>query len=89
MQKRKNTPPSSTDTDDRILSTKELLERIPLNRITLWRMSREGRFPRPIQLTRARIGWRWSAVLAWLTERERHPIASRDYFKPTDSNSAA
>jgi prophage regulatory protein len=66
--------------DDRVLSTKELLARIPFNRSTIWKMVREGRFPKPIQLSPARIGWRWSAIVAWLDERERDPLASRSYF---------
>jgi predicted DNA-binding transcriptional regulator AlpA len=66
--------------EERILTTDELLRIIPLTRVTLWRMSREGRFVKPIQLTSSRIGWRWSAVLAWLSERERHPVESRVYF---------
>jgi prophage regulatory protein len=69
--------------DERILSTAELLERIPLTRQSLWRMAREGRFPRPIRLTKSKIGWKWSAVLAWLAEREDRPLDRRPYF-PTD-----
>jgi len=69
----------SSDTDT-VLTTRELLKRIPLNRSTIWRMVREGRFPAPIQLTAARIGWRWSTVAAWLAERERHRVAARSYF---------
>lgn len=68
------------DADDHIYTTAQVLERIPVNRATLWRMSREGRFPKPIQLTPARIGWRRSAVLAWLEDRERRPIEPRRYF---------
>lgn len=68
------------DPDDKIITTTELLRRIPLTRVTLWRMSREGRFIKPIQLTRSRIGWRWSSVLTWIAEREDDPIASREYF---------
>lgn len=66
--------------DERILTTKQLLERLPLTRVSLWRMAREGRFIQPIRLTRSRIGWRWSAVLAWLAERETHPVEQRAYF---------
>ena len=75
------------DPNDRVLTTRELLEKIPLDRSTLWRMSREGRFIKPIHLTRSRIGWRWSSVLAWLSEREAHPVARRQYFG-NDSKSA-
>jgi predicted DNA-binding transcriptional regulator AlpA len=72
------------DADDRLLTTAELLTRIPLNRSTLWRMCQEGRFPRPVQLTRSRIGWRWSVIRAWLQERETHPIEARRYFGRRD-----
>jgi len=80
------TKPATTarpDPDDRVITTHELLERIPLDRSTVWRMCREGRFPKPIQLTRSRIGWRWSAIAAWITERETDPIARRLYFGRT------
>lgn len=73
--------------DDRILSTEELLHRIPLTRQSLWRMSREGRFPAPIALTKSRIGWRWSSIVAWLASREANP-ERRPYF-PTDNEKSA
>jgi prophage regulatory protein len=75
--------------DERIIETSELTRRIPLDRATLWRMSREGRFPKPIQLTRSRIGWRWSAILAWLAEREANPTEARQYFGRDDKKSAS
>ena len=88
MGTRKTTPVQTPPVDDdRILTTKQLLERIPLDYSTIWRMSKQGRFPRPLQLTRSRIGWRLSAVLAWLAERETDPIESRQYFG-TDKKSA-
>jgi len=62
--------PHESLTDDRILSPKELLERIPLDRSTVYRMVRDNRFPPPIQLTSTRIGWRWSEIVRWLAERE-------------------
>ncbi len=67
-------------TDDRVLSLAQLLERIPLTRQSVWKMVREGRFPPPVRLTRSKLGWRWSAVLAWLAEREEHPLDRRPYF---------
>jgi len=73
-------PSPSRDIDERIISAAELLERIPLDRSTIWRMVQEGRFPPPIKLTRSRIGWRWSSVAAWLAEREANPVEARLYF---------
>ena len=78
MKKNAVTKPDLTD--ERILTTAELLERLPLTRQSLWRMAREGRFIQPIRLTRSRIGWRWSSVLLWLNERETRPLEQRAYF---------
>jgi prophage regulatory protein len=91
VAKNKTTPRDATPLrdDERIVTCAELLERIPLDRSTLWRMAREGRFPRPIQLTPARIGWRWTAVLAWLAERETNPIEARAYFPRGNNNVTA
>jgi len=77
MARRANTP--TTEIDERVLTTSELLDKIPLDRSTVWRMASEGRFPKPVQLTTSRIGWRWTAVLRWLSEREADPITPRRY----------
>jgi predicted DNA-binding transcriptional regulator AlpA len=66
--------------DEHLLTTSELLERIPLDRLTIRKMVLEGRFPPPIAITRSRIAWKWSSVLAWLAEREADPIEQRKYF---------
>jgi predicted DNA-binding transcriptional regulator AlpA len=70
----RNTP------DDRLLTEKEVLERIPLNRSTVYRMTRDGRFPEPIQLTAARKCWRLSTIAAWIAAREANPASARLYF---------
>jgi prophage regulatory protein len=62
------------DTSDRVINTRELLDLIPLTRSTIWKLAREGRFPKPIQLTPSRIGWQLSEVLAWVADRKRNPI---------------
>ena len=80
--------PSAADTNERILSTTELLERLPLTRVTIGRMVREGRFPPPVQLTTSRIGWRWSAVLEWLNEREARPGRRRVFFERQQKDTA-
>jgi prophage regulatory protein len=69
----------TTNAPERVLTAAELTDLIPLNRSTIWRLVSEKRFPAPIQLTAARIGWRWSAVLQWLAEREADPITPRKY----------
>ena len=79
-RRRPSKVPAIDNADERIVDPNELLERIPLDRSTIWRMVQEGRFPPPIQLTASRIGWRWSSILAWLADRERNPVESRSYF---------
>jgi prophage regulatory protein len=76
MRQQKKTPVI----DEQLVTTKELLARVPLNRSTIWRMEQEGRFPPSIQITSNRKVWRWSTVLKWLAEREANPITPRTYF---------
>ena len=83
MKHNRNAKPTAVvtpGTEERLLTSKELLQRVPLNRATIWRMVREGRFPPPIQLTANRIVWRWSAILAWVEDREANPVEPRAYF---------
>ena len=37
-----------------------------LSRSTIYRMIGAGTFPRPVKISKARIAWRESEVLAWL-----------------------
>ena len=40
-----------------------------LNRTTIWRLMRDGRFPQSVPLIGNKIAWRLSDVSAWITER--------------------
>lgn len=40
-----------------------------LKKSTLYRLVREGKFPRPIQLTPRRVGWDMEAVEEWIQAR--------------------
>jgi predicted DNA-binding transcriptional regulator AlpA len=72
-----------TDTDERLVDTREVLARIPIHRSTLNDMINTGRFPAPLQLLGSKLLWRWSAILAWLDERERNPVPRRTFrFQP-------
>lgn len=86
-KRRQRAPPRKLPSlaDEHILTMKELLERIPLERHTIMRMIREGRFPTPLRLTSSKVGWRWSSILAWLAEREADPIEQRKYFGRDDA----
>jgi prophage regulatory protein len=58
----------------RVLRRKALLERVPYSPAHLYRLIRDGRFPRPIRLGEASVGWLEHEVDQWLAER----IAERD-----------
>jgi len=50
-----------------------------LSRPTIWRAVREGRFPKPVQLTSpSAVGWLASEVDNWITTR----VAQRDQQEP-------
>ena len=72
--------PHTIPDNERIITPKELCERIPLDRSTIWRMVQSGHFPAPIHLGTSRIGWRLSVVLQWIADREANPAAARTYF---------
>jgi prophage regulatory protein len=55
---------------DQVLRWRQVRDLVGLSRSTLWRMSRDGRFPQPVQLSSpASVGWLWTEVDAWLRER--------------------
>lgn len=55
-----------TDTPDRILRIKTVLERTGLSRSTMYRKMENGAFPANVQISARCVGWRESAVNAWL-----------------------
>lgn len=59
-----------TDTSDRILRLKTVLERTGLSRSTMYRKMQSGTFPKNIQISARCTGWRESAVNEWM----RNPI---------------
>jgi prophage regulatory protein len=89
MAKHKSNPDIAPPIDDRIVPTGGVLEQVPVDRSTLWRMVQRGEFPPPIQITSARIGWRQSAIAAWLRQREEQPIEARSYYRRTKKQESA
>ena len=55
-----------TDTPDRILRIRTVLERTGLSRATLYRKIQQGSFPRQIKISMRCAGWRESAIAEWL-----------------------
>ncbi len=52
----------------RILRKKELLAMIGLSDATIWRMERDGKFPKRVRLGSNSCGWFESEVLNWMAE---------------------
>jgi len=62
------TPPSIPHSLD-LIRKAELAERLRINRWTLMRWCREGKFPKPIRLSEVVVAWRVADVERWLSER--------------------
>ena len=55
-----------TNTPDRILRIKAVLERTGLKRSTMYRKMQNGSFPKNVQISVRCAGWRESAITDWL-----------------------
>jgi len=55
-----------TDTPDRILRLKTVLDRTGLSRSTLYRKVDEGTFPAQVRIAARCVGWHESAIAEWL-----------------------
>jgi prophage regulatory protein len=55
-----------TDSNDRILRIKTVMDRTGLSRSTLYRKIQDGTFPRQVHISTRCAGWRESAVNAWM-----------------------
>jgi prophage regulatory protein len=58
---------------ERFLSTREVMDVTGMGRTTLWRLEREGEFPRRRRIVGHRVGWLESEVDEWIAAR---PVAS-------------
>lgn len=52
-----------------VYSIGDLKELIGLSKWTVYDLIKKGEFPRPVQLSTNRVGWRDSDVRRWLDER--------------------
>jgi len=58
--------PSSSN---RLLSVSAVIGRTSLSRTTLWRLTRRGAFPAPIQISPNRVAWLERSVDAWIESK--------------------
>ena len=64
---------ADTDTD-RLIPRPEVLQKLGISNSTLWRMIRDGDFPKPVQISARRVGWPSSEVAGEVQRR----VALRD-----------
>lgn len=57
-------------THDTVYRTKPAADYIGVSLVTLWRLSQTEGFPRKIKLSARAVGYRKSALDAWLTSRQ-------------------
>ena len=55
---------------DRIISARELREMVSYSNMQVWRMERDGRFPKRIKLGPGRVGWSLREVQEWIADRK-------------------
>ena len=52
-----------------IMRAAEVIALVGVSRTTLWRMERDGTFPKRVQLSTRAVGWRREAVERWIKDR--------------------
>ena len=54
---------------ERIFSKRDVVRITSLSSTTLWREWRAGRFPKPQQISKGRVGWPESEIRDWLARK--------------------
>ena len=54
---------------DRLLKQSEVLARIGLSRMSVYKLRKVGDFPEPVTLGKGAIRWRESELTAWIASR--------------------
>ncbi len=60
-----------TPAPDRLLRLREVMERTALSRTAVYDLMEQGRFPRPVRLTKRCVAWPESLVNVWIHEKVR------------------
>ena len=59
-----------SQTGPRLLRLPEVMQQTGLKEHTLYRLMRQGLFPRPLKISQRNVAWKESNVQAWLVSRE-------------------
>jgi prophage regulatory protein len=59
---------------DRILRIRTVIDRTGLSRSTLYRRIDQGSFPKQVRISERCVGWRESAIEAWMRRPDTYPL---------------
>ncbi len=62
---------------DRIITGRELREMVRYSLMQIWRLERDGRFPKRIKLGPGRVGWSLREVQEWIADRKAEREGSK------------
>lgn len=69
---------------ERLLSWRDVRNRVSLSRATVFALRRNKRFPQPVRVSPGRVAWKESDIARWIAEREscaRTQISGRSAAK--------
>ena len=75
--------PSAAD-PDRIITANERRRLVPYSHMQIWRMERDGRFPKRIKLGPHRVGWSYSEIMDWIAERKSDRNSTEEISHDTE-----
>jgi len=58
----------------RLISQREVMQRVPYGRTTIWKLIKQGRFPQPVKIGGNRVAFVDSEIDDWIEQQ----IAQRD-----------
>jgi prophage regulatory protein len=59
------------DLPDRLIDAKERRRLVPFSDMHVWRLERDGKFPKRIKIGPNRVAWQLSEILAWIEAKAR------------------
>ena len=62
---------------ERLISMKEVTERVPFTKVHLYRLIKRGEFPDRVKIGERRVCWRESEIEAWIASKVAATASTR------------